>query len=142
MASSTPKGSLLTSWRISSLSRRDGEFAWPPEVRTTELNARMRAMGIPPVPMRIAGRVMRGYERDSIPGTGERNADSVTDDHDEDEAALSPAETIVTAENEDAAPASEYDGGTKPLPVSHDDLDDMARRANGRKPTKTSREKE
>ena len=116
--------------------QEDGEFAWPPEVRTTELNARMRAMGIPPVPMRIAGRVMRGYERDSIPGTGERNADSVTDDHDEDEVALSPAETIVTAENEDVAPTGEYD--TKPLPVSHDELDDMARSSNGNRKRKNN----
>ena len=119
-----------------------GEFNWPESQRTPELNARLRGLGIPPVPMRIAGRVMRGYERDSILGLEERNTDSVTDDHDEDEAALSPAEMIVTAENEDADAAGEYDGtGTKPLPVSHDELDDMARRSNGRK-RKTSSEEE
>ena len=50
--------------------QEDGRVQLAPEARTTELNARMRAMGIPPVPMRIAGRVMRGYERDSILGTG------------------------------------------------------------------------
>jgi hypothetical protein len=43
-----------------------GEFAWPESQRTAELNARMRDMGIPPVPMRINGRVMRGYEQASV----------------------------------------------------------------------------
>ena len=43
-----------------------GEFAWPKEVRTGELNARMRAMGISPVPMRINGNVMRGYDRATV----------------------------------------------------------------------------
>ncbi len=47
-------------------SQEDGEFAWPEAVRTTELNARMRDMGIGPVPMRINGTVMRGYDRASI----------------------------------------------------------------------------
>jgi Protein of unknown function (DUF3631) len=43
-----------------------GRFAWPPDVRTGELNKRMRLMGIPPVPLRINGTVMRGYDRDTI----------------------------------------------------------------------------
>ena len=46
--------------------QEDGEFAWPEKVRTTELNSRMRDLGIPPVPMRINGTVMRGYERNSV----------------------------------------------------------------------------
>ncbi len=43
-----------------------GEFAWPESQRTAELNSRMRDMGVPPVPMRIDGKVMRGYDRDSV----------------------------------------------------------------------------
>jgi hypothetical protein len=46
--------------------QEDGEFAWPEPVRTSELNARMRDLGIPPVPMRIGGTVMRGYDRASV----------------------------------------------------------------------------
>jgi hypothetical protein len=42
------------------------KFAWPPQQATAELNARMRDMGIPPAPMRIAGKVMRGYERSEV----------------------------------------------------------------------------
>ena len=45
-----------------------GEFAWPESQRAAELNARMRDMGIPPVPMRINGTVMRGYDRASVTG--------------------------------------------------------------------------
>ena len=40
-----------------------GEFAWPESQRTAELNARMRDLGIPPVPMWIDGKTMRGYDR-------------------------------------------------------------------------------
>jgi Protein of unknown function (DUF3631) len=43
-----------------------GEFAWPEAVRTSELNARMRDLGISPAPMRINGTVMRGYDRASV----------------------------------------------------------------------------
>jgi hypothetical protein len=43
-----------------------GEFAWPESARTAELNARMRDLGIPPVPMRIGGSVMRGYDLASV----------------------------------------------------------------------------
>ena len=52
-----------------------GKFDWPASERTTELNARMRDLGIPPVPMRIRGTVMRGYERADVLG--------VTDDLDD-----------------------------------------------------------
>ena len=45
-----------------------GEFAWPEAVRTSELNARMRDLGIAPMPMRIDGKVMRGYDRASVTG--------------------------------------------------------------------------
>ena len=45
-----------------------GEFNWPEEVRTGELNARMRSLGISPVPMRISGNVMRGYDRATVTG--------------------------------------------------------------------------
>ena len=45
-----------------------GEFTWPEQVRAAELNARMRDLGIPPVPMRISGTVMRGYDRASVTG--------------------------------------------------------------------------
>jgi hypothetical protein len=43
-----------------------GEFAWPEAQRAPELNARMRDLGIPPVPLRIGGTVMRGYERSAV----------------------------------------------------------------------------
>jgi Protein of unknown function (DUF3631) len=43
-----------------------GEFNWPSAKRTSELNARMRGMGISPVPLRINGNVMRGYERATV----------------------------------------------------------------------------
>ena len=43
-----------------------GEFAWPESQRAAELNARMRDMGIPPVPMWIGGKTMRGYDRTAI----------------------------------------------------------------------------
>lgn len=45
-----------------------GEFNWPESRRAAELNARMRDMGIPPVPMRINGTVMRGYDRAAVTG--------------------------------------------------------------------------
>lgn len=53
-----------------------GEFAWPEAVRTRELNARMRDLGIAPEPMRIEGKVMRGYQRSSVT----RNVTDVTDE--------------------------------------------------------------
>lgn len=46
--------------------QENGEFRWPEAVRTTELNARMRDLGIPPVPMWIDGKTMRGYDRTSL----------------------------------------------------------------------------
>ena len=45
-----------------------GAFKWPEAKRTSELNTQMRNLGIPPVPMRIAGKVMRGYERADVIG--------------------------------------------------------------------------
>jgi hypothetical protein len=45
-----------------------GEFAWPESQRAAELNARMRDMGIPPVPMWIEGKTMRGYARTDVIG--------------------------------------------------------------------------
>jgi hypothetical protein len=39
---------------------------WPQPQATAELNAQMRAMGIAPSPMRIGGKVMRGYERTAV----------------------------------------------------------------------------
>ena len=98
-----------------------GEFDWPESQRTPELNAQLRGMGIPPVPMRINGKVMRGYERDSILGPQDvTDEDGVTDEADGvTPATLSPAEMLVTTVTPD----------TKPLPVS-----------NGRKRTKSSEE--
>ena len=108
------------------------EFTWPEQVRTRELNARMRDLGISPVPMRINGTVMRGYDRETVTG----------------EAAVTPDEP-VTSSNAPAATvtpsaqgAQAASGNTRPLPVSHDQLDGMARRGNGRKHTKTSSEEE
>lgn len=48
-----------------------GEFNWPPNVRTQELNKQMRDLGIPPVPMRISGTVMRGYDREAVTDSGQ-----------------------------------------------------------------------
>jgi hypothetical protein len=45
-----------------------GEFDWPESQRAAELNKQMRDLGIPPVPMRIDGKVMRGYDRASVTG--------------------------------------------------------------------------
>jgi Protein of unknown function (DUF3631) len=50
-----------------------GEFAWPEQVRTRELNSQMRNLGISPVPMRIGGTVMRGYDRESVIGGQSRD---------------------------------------------------------------------
>jgi len=44
------------------------EFAWPEAVRTRELNARMRDLGISPVPLWIDGKTMRGYDRAAMQG--------------------------------------------------------------------------
>lgn len=43
-----------------------GRFAWPENVQASELNRRMRDLGIPPVPLRIGGNVMRGYDRAAV----------------------------------------------------------------------------
>ena len=119
-----------------------GEFAWPEQVRTRELNARMRDLGISPVPMRINGTVMRGYERESILGPEEDVTDEVTVTPDADET-LGNALTSRNSEDAGVTKTGEHDAGpgTKPFPVSHDQLDDMARRSNGRK-RKTSSEEE
>ena len=109
-----------------------GEFNWPEGQRTTELNARMRDMGIAPSPMRIDGKVMRGYERESIlgPEDDELDDDDVTeDDVPPSSATLSPAVTPTPGVTQ----PGEHVNGTRPLPVSSDDLDEMARRSNGRK---------
>ena len=109
-----------------------GEFNWPEEVATSELNARMRGLGIDPAPMRIGGKVMRGYERETILGpegvTEDDGEDSVTGD---DVTPLTSGNT-VTADGENL----DEPIGTRPLPVSHDDLDEMARRSNGNRKRK------
>ena len=94
-----------------------GEFAWPESVRTRELNKRLRDLGVSPVPMRIGGTVMRGYDRETVTG----------------EAAVTPDEPVTSGNTEDGGvtPAD-----TKPLPVSSDDLDEMARRSNGNRKRK------
>ena len=76
------------------------EFTWPEQVRTRELNARMRDLGISPVPMRINGTVMRGYDRETVTG----------------EAAVTPDEP-VTSENASGNGVTRP-ADTKPLPVS------------------------
>jgi Protein of unknown function (DUF3631) len=43
-----------------------GEFAYPQAQRAPELNARMRDLGIPPVPMKVDGKSKRGYERSEV----------------------------------------------------------------------------
>jgi len=45
-----------------------GEFDWPEGQRAQELNARMRDLGIPPVPLWIGGKTMRGYQRQDVMG--------------------------------------------------------------------------
>lgn len=58
----------LTSYDLASLlaEHESGAFDWPEGQRAPELNARMRDMCIPPVPMRINGTVRRGYERAAV----------------------------------------------------------------------------
>lgn len=100
-----------------------GEFAWPEGQRTPELNARMRDLGIPPTPMRIDGRVMRGYEREAILGPEDPEQDVTQDDE-------SNGVTGVTRVRADeSAPAP------RPAPpsVPHDQLDALARKWNGNK---------
>ena len=111
-----------------------GEFGWPEAVRTRELNARMRDLGISPLPMRIDGKVMRGYDRVSILGDEpERNTGEARNTDDEP-LTSSNAVTAVTETRGDEAPAATPE--TQPLPVSHDQLDALARKVNGngRKP--------
>ena len=43
-----------------------GKYSWPEGQRAPELNARMRDVGLPPVPMRIGPKVMRGYDRTAV----------------------------------------------------------------------------
>ena len=45
-----------------------GEYDWPEGQRAPELNARMRDLGIPPVPLWIDGKTMRGYQRADVMG--------------------------------------------------------------------------
>lgn len=58
----------LPTHRLASLvaGHESGRFAWPESVQTGELNRRMRDLGIPPVPLRIGGNVMRGYDRAAV----------------------------------------------------------------------------
>jgi len=55
----------VTSHELADLlaAHESGGFAWPEGQRAPELNARMRDLGVPPQPLRIGGKVMRGYDR-------------------------------------------------------------------------------
>jgi hypothetical protein len=63
-----------------------GKLSWPADHATAELNRQMRDMGIAPAPLRINGKVMRGYERADVLGiTGTRHVTSVTSATDQGE---------------------------------------------------------